>query len=209
MLINQQDAATIDSQAAVLINIIKPGMPLEIYASASPETLGLTQGQQLKGLDSMLELVAWSLGGAIQVGSAELSGYVDSFQGYLQGEEFQADRTRVEEGVKEMAAIASDAMQTVEQDLAAAMSEISVSEEELAAAILELGDELSPVAEEMAKNGTDLMAELEKFAQGAESATAEQQASGQRLIESLIETIEKLNQAAELGAQRSLDEAEQ
>jgi len=208
MAISEEAAVTIDSQAAVVVNRIKPGAPLEIYASASADTLGLKQGQQLKGLNSMIELVAWSVGDALEVGTGELAGYVDSFQDYLQGEKFQEDRARVEEGVKEMAAIASETMKSVEQDLADAMSDISVSEEELAAAIQELGDELSPLAEEMAKDGTDLMVELEKFTQGLENATAEEQASGQKLIESLIEAIEKLNESAERGAERSLDEAQ-
>jgi len=207
MVIDEEAALTIDSQAAVVVNRIKLGAPLEIYASASPDTLGLQEGQQIRALNSMIELVAWSVGDALQVGTGELTGYVDSFQDYLQGEKFQEDRARVEQGVKEMAKVASEAMKSVEQDLAEAMSEIDVSEEELATAIKELGDELSPLAEEMAKSGTDLMAELEKFTQGLENATADEQQSGQQLIDSLIETIEKLNDAAERGAEASGDEA--
>lgn len=208
ILIDQQAAQTIDSAAAVVINRIKPGTPLEIYASALPTQLGLQDDQQLKGLDSMIELVAWSLGDAFQAGTGELTGYVDSFQQYLQSDEFEEDRAQVEAGVKEIASVASLAIKTVEQDLAAAIAEMTVSEDELALAIQELGDELSPVAEEMAKSGTDLMFELEKFTQGLEKATAEEQAAGQRLIESIIATIEKLNAAAESGVQRSIDEAE-
>jgi len=207
MVIDEEAALTIDSQAAVVVNRIKLGAPLEIYASASPDTLGLQEGQQIRALNSMIELVAWSVGDALQVGTGELTGYVDSFQDYLQGEKFQEDRARVEQGVKEMAKVASEAMKSVEQDLAEAMSEIDVSEEELATAIKELGDELSPLAEEMAKSGTDLMAELEKFTQGLENATADEQQSGQQLIDSLIETIEKLNDAAERGAEASGGEA--
>jgi len=207
MVIDEEAALTIDSQAAVVVNRIKLGAPLEIYASASPDTLGLQEGQQIRALNSMIELVAWSVGDALQVSTGELTGYVDSFQDYLQGEKFQEDRARVEQGVKEMAKVASEAMKSVEQDLAEAMSEIDVSEEELATAIKELGDELSPLAEEMAKSGTNLMAELEKFTQGLENATADEQQSGQQLIDSLIETIEKLNDAAERGAEASGDEA--
>jgi len=209
MVIDEEAALTIDSQAAVVVNRIKLGAPLEIYASASPDTLGLQEGQQIRALNSMIELVAWSVGDALQVSTGELTGYVDSFQDYLQGEKFQEDRARVEQGVKEMAKVASEAMKSVEQDLAEAMSEIDVSEEELATAIKELGDELSPLAEEMAKSGTNLMAELEKFTQGLENATADEQQSGQQLIDSLIETIEKLNDAAERGAEASGDETVQ
>ena len=105
-----------------------------------------------------------------------------------------------------MAAVASEAMKSVEHDLAEAMSDIDVTEEDLAEAIRELGDELSPLSEEMAKSGTDLMAELDKFTQGLENATADEQQAGQELIDSLIETIEKLNDAAERGVERSIDE---
>lgn len=206
MMIDPQAAEAIDPAAAVVINRIKPGAPLEIYASASAKQLGLQDGQQLKGLDSMIELVAWSLGDAFQAGSGELSGYVDSFQQYLKSDEFEDDRAQVEAGVKEMATVAAMALKTVEQDLAAAMSEMTVSEEELALAIQQLGDDLSPIAEEMAKSGTDLMFELEKFTQGLEKATVEEQAAGQRLIESIIATIEKLDTAAERGTQRSVDD---
>lgn len=206
MLIDLDAAAKIDAQAAVAVNRIKPGSPLEIYASAAARDFGIEDGQQLKGLNSMIELVAWSVGDAIDVGTGELAGYVDSFQDYLAGEQFEEDRARVEQGVKEMAAIASETMKTVEQDLSDAISDIAVSEEELAAAILELGDEMSPIAEEMAKSGTDLMAELEKFTNGLENATAEEQLAGQKLIDSLIETIEKLNAAAERGAEQGAEE---
>jgi paraquat-inducible protein B len=206
MMIEQQAAEIIDSGAAVVVNRIKPGAPLEIYASAAAKQFGLQDGQRLKGLNSMIELVAWSLGDAFQAGTGELTGYVDSFQEYLEGEKFEQDRAQVEASVKEMAEIATGTMKMVEQDLAEAMSEMSVSEQELAIAIQQLGDELSPVAEEMAKSGTALMFELEKFAQGLASATEEEQASGQRLIESIIATIEKLNEAAERGAQRAVDD---
>ncbi len=200
MIIDEDAALTINSEAAVAVNRIKPGAPLEIYARASSDSIGLQEGQQIRGLNSMIELVAWSVGDAIQFGSGELSGYVDSFQDYLQGEKFEEDRARVEAGVKAMAAVASDTMKTVEQDIAAAMSEVSVSEEELALAIQQLGDDLSPIADEMAKSGTDLMAELDKFAQGLENASQEELESRQKLIDSLVETIEKLNQTAEDGS---------
>jgi len=206
MMIDPEAAETIDPASAVVINRIKPGAPLEIHASASAKQLGLQDGQQLKGLDSMIELVAWSLGDAFQAGTGELSGYVDSFQQYLQSDEFEDDRAQIEAGVKEMATVAAMAIKTIEQDLASAIAEMTVSEDELALAIQQLGDDLSPIAEEMAKSGTDLMFELEKFTQGLESATAEEQAAGQRLIESIIATIEKLDAAAERGAQRSDDE---
>ncbi len=206
--IDENAAKKISTDSAVVVNRIKPGAPLEIHVSGVASDVGLTAGQELDGLNSMFELVAWSIGDAFQAGSGEVSAYVDSFQNYLQGEQFQEDKAIVEEGVKEMAVAASEAIKSVEQELQAAMSDMSVTEEELAKAIEELSDEMSPLAKEMARSGTDLMQELDKFAQGLESASKEEQESGQKLIESLVAAIEKLNQSAEEGVNESLDQAE-
>lgn len=206
--INEKAAETISSNSAVVVNRIKPGAPLEIHVSGVPSDTYLQEGQTIEGLNSMFELVAWSVGDAFQAGTGELAGYVDSFQTYLEGEQFQQDKAKVEEGVKEMADAATEAIKTVEQDLQAAMSEMSVTEEQLVQAIQELSDEMSPLAKEMAKSGTDLMLELENFAQGLENASPQDQESGQKLIEALVAAIEKLNQSAEDGAKESLNEQE-
>ena len=206
MLIDEKSASKIDTQAAVVVNRIKPQAPLEIHASAAAQNFGLQNGHELKGLNSMIELVAWSVGDAIDVGTNELAGYVDSFQSYIASEGFQEDRDRVQQGVKEMALIASEAIKSVEYDLTEAIGDIDVTEEELVEAIRQLGDEMSPLAEEMAKGGTDLMAELEQFAANIEDASIDEQIAGQKLINSLVEAIDKLNSAAERGVQRSEQE---
>lgn len=205
----EEDAATlIDPNSAVMVNQIKPGSPLEIHPSISPQEGGVTDGQELHGLNSMFDLVAWSMGDAFKSTANELTGYADEFTSYLESDEFQNDKALVEQGMTEMANSASEAMKAVEQDLAAAMSDIDVSEDDLAKAIESLGDDLAPLAKEMAKSGTDLMLELEKFAQGLENASVEEQESGQRLIESMLAAIERLNDSAEEGVKESLDAVE-
>ena len=208
LTIEEKAASKISTNAAVVVNRIKPGAPLEIHVSGVPSETYLQDGQKIEGLNSMFDLVAWSVGDALQAGTGEIVGYVDSFQTYLEGEQFQQDKAIVEEGVKQMADAATEAIKTVEQDLQAAMSEMSITEEELAQAIRELGDEMSPLAKEMAKGGTDLMFELEKFAQGLDSASTEDRESGEKLIEALSAAIEKLDQSAEEGVQESQDNAE-
>jgi len=205
--LDETAAQGINASAAVVVNRIKPGAPLEIHVSGVPSKNNLQAGQELQGLNSMFELVAWSLGDALQAGTNELAGYVDSFQTYLQGEKFQQDKAIIEEGVKEMAEAASETMKSVEQELTAAMSEMTVTEEQLADAIKELGIEVSPLAKELAKSGTDLAQELDKFAEGLENATQEEQESGQKLIESLVEALERINESAQEGAREGLKEA--
>lgn len=205
MNIDEEAAAEIDPNSAVVINRIKPGSPLEIHASVTPTEGGVSSGQELNGMNSMFDLVAWSVGDAFKSSTNELSAYVDDFSNYLESDQFKDDKALVEQGVIEMATSATEAMQSIEKDLAEAMADIDVTEEDLAKAIESLGDDLSPLAKEMAKSGTDLMLELDKFAQGLENATAEEQASGQRLIESMLAAIERLNASAEEGVKESLD----
>lgn len=208
MSIDVGAAAKIGPNSAVIVNQIKPGSPLEIHPSVSLQEGGVTDGQELHGLNSMFELVAWSMGDAFKSTANELTGYADEFTNYLESDQFKDDKALVEQGVTEMASSATEAMKAVEQDLAAAMADIDVSEEDLAKAIEGLGDDLAPLAKEMAKSGTDLMLELEKFAQGLENASAEEQESGQRLIESMLAAIERLNDSAEEGVKESLEAVE-
>ena len=207
MNIDEDVAIKIDPNSAVVINRIKPGSPLEIHPSVTPKEGGVSDGSELNGMNSMFDLVAWSVGGAFKSSTNELSSYVDEFSSYLESDQFKGDKALVEQGVIEMATSATEAMKSIEQDLAQAMAEIDVTEEDLAKAIESLGDDLSPLAKEMAKSGTDLMLELDKFAHGLENATAEEQASGQRLIESMLAAIERLNASAEDGVKESLEAA--
>lgn len=203
--IDDERAGKISSNSAVVVNRIKPGGPLEIHASGVPSDTYLQEGQTLEGLNSMFDLVAWSVGDAFQAGTGEITGYVDSFQTYLEGEGFQEDKAIIEQGVREMANTATATLNGVEQELQAVMAELNVTEEDLAQAIRKLGDEMSPLAQEMAKSGTDLALELEKFARGIETGSLESQESGQKLIEAMLAAIEQLNQSVEDGTQESLD----
>lgn len=208
MRIDEDIASKIDPNSAVVVNRIKPGSPLEIHPSLIPAEGGVTDGQELIGMNSMFDLVAWSVGGAFKSSSNELIGYADEFSSYLDSDEFKNDKALVEQGVTDLANSATEAIKAVEQDLAEAMSDIDVSEEELLKAIESLGDDLSPLAKEMAKSGTDLMLELERFAQGLDNVSPAEQARGQRLIESILAAIERLNDSAEEGIKESLESAE-
>jgi ABC-type transporter Mla subunit MlaD len=205
----KKDAATsIDPNSAVIVNEIKPGSPLEIHPSIAPQEGGVSEGQELRGLNSMFDLIAWSMGDVFKSTANELTAYADGVSNYLESDQFKNDKALVEQGMTEMANSAADAMKAVERDLAEAMADIDVSEEDLAKAIAGLGDDLAPLAQEMARNGTDLMLELERFEQGLRGASAEDQKSGKRLIESVLAAIERLEESAEEGVNEALDKAE-
>lgn len=201
-------ATTIDPNSAIVINRIKPGSPLEIHPSVMPVEGGVQSGHKFTAMNSMFELVAWSVGDAFKSTTQELGNAVDEFSNYLESDDFKKNKAMVEQGVVDMANSASQALKSIEQDLGAAIAEIDVTEEDLARAIEGLGDDLSPLAKEMAKSGTDLMLELERFSQGLENATPEDHARGQRLIESMLIALERLNESADEGVQKSLDSAE-
>ena len=208
MSLDEAAAKIIAPNSAVVINHIKPGSPLEIHASVNPAQGGVSHGQELVGMNSTFDLIAWSVGDTFKSTTTELSTYVNEFSNYLESDQFKNDKAQVEQGVAEMANSAAQAIQSIEQDLASAMADIDVSEEDLAKAIEGLGNDLSPLAKEMAKSGTNLMQELDKFTQGLENATPAEQASGQRLIESMLAAIERLNKSAGEGVKESLEETQ-
>lgn len=200
LTLDESVANQIDGSAALVVNRLKEGAPLEIYNRPSADNVGLTSGQELKGLDSMIQLGAWMVGDAIQLGAGSLSSYAQAFQEYLQGDEFQQDKLNFEQKMNEVTVAASGALKSLEQDIEKASSEFEVTEEEVAAVIEELGEELSPVAEELSRSGAQLMQELEKFALGLEDSNSAEQKTGQQFLESLTAALEKLNESIEKGA---------
>lgn len=201
--LNEDAAKIIGGGSAVVVNRLKEGGPIEIYNPGDVANKPLTDGQELKGLDSMFQLGAWMVGDAIQVGSGSVSQYVDAFQKYLQGDEFQAGKAQVQEQIGQATNAAKEAMKTVEQDVVQAMNEVLASEGEMAKAVEDLGNELSPVVKELSKSGSLLIEQLEQFAKGLENTQQGEQQAGQNLMESLLATMEKLNQSLEEGTKQS------
>jgi len=201
--IDQEAATQISSGAALVVNRVKPGAPIEIHNPAGAVTETLQAGQSIKGIDSMLELMAWSVGDAINEGGRELTSFVKGFQEYMQGEDFQRGKAEFQNQVKEAANATSRAVKSIEQDIGEAFDDMLATEQEMAKAMEELGNELSPLVEEMSKTGTELAIEMERFAQSLEQATPEQRESGQRLMESVTEMLSKLNDSMEKGADQA------
>lgn len=202
-------AAQLSARSAAVVNRLKDGAPLELYnrAKLTANDQALSDGQEIRGLDSIFQLGAWMIGDAIQVGMGSISQYVDSFQQYLLSDEFANDKEKIEIEVNGATMSAVQAMEAMGKDLNQAINELADSEEEIAAAVEQLGNELSPVVEELAKSGSRLAAELEKFATGLEAAAPAEQQTGQRLIDSLIAMLEKLNASMERGAADMQDDS--
>ncbi len=198
----------LDANSAVVVNRLKTGAPLELYGRAAASDEMIQDGQQIQGLDSMFQLGAWMVGDVIQTGTGSLSKYVGAFQKYLSSKEFEGNKALVKEQLVGLTESATVVVKDVEQEVTAAINNFSINEDDIVETIEQFGDELSPVVSEVARSSAELVKQLEYFIANVEkSANLSELQSGERIMESLVETFEKLNQSIEDGAEQGLSEA--
>jgi len=198
---DKEAAASISDKSAVVVNRLKEGAPLEVYNRTSASGESLQDGQEIKAFDSMFQVGAWMVGDAIQLGTGTVSDYVQSFQDYLKGDKFQQDKAQVADQLNAAKEAAKVAVEQAEKEVTAAMKDMVDSEQEMAAAVEQLGEELSPMLEELGNSGAQLITELEKFTKGLQQTDTGEQQAGKELMQSLLRTLEKLNQSIEQGVQ--------
>ena len=199
----------VDANSAVVVNRIKSGAPLELYGRSKPSSEKLEDGQEIQGLDSMFQLGAWMVGDAIQIGTDSVSKYVGAFQEYLNSKEFEENKALVQEQVSGLTKSAAEVLTDMEKDVSSAMKDFSINEEQMAETIEQLGDELSPLVNEVARSSTELVKQLEQFVVNIEEkANLSEQQSGEKILESLVETFEKMNQSIEEGVEEGFSSDE-
>ncbi|RBP53140.1 MlaD family protein [Arenicella xantha] len=198
-------AKEISSEAAIVVNRVKPGAPLEIHNPTGPIAQALQAGQTLHGMDSMLELMAWSVGDALNAGGKQLSSMVTGFQSYVQGEEFQRSKDQLQQQMTDAVESTGSALKTLEQGFADSIEDMAATEEQLAGAINDLSEELAPMVQEMSRSSAELAKQVDQFVLRMENATPEERASGERLMQSLVDMIDKLNSSMESGATSAPD----
>jgi len=201
--IKKSVAKKLAKKSAVVVNRLKKGAPLELYNRVAVNDEKLQEGQQIEGLDSMFQLGAWMIGDVIQTGTGSLSKYVGAFQEYLGSQEFEESKAQVQEQLTDITKSATEAVKGVEKEVSSAIKEFSVNEEQVAKTIEQLGDELSPMVSEAARSSTELVGQLEQFISNIESnAGSGEQQTGEKLLQSLVDTFEKLNKSIEEGAEQ-------
>jgi ABC-type transporter Mla subunit MlaD len=201
--LDKQAVTKIGSKAAIVINRMKPDAPLEIHNRTQVEGDRLQDGQSINGFDSMFQLGVWMVGDSIKLGSSTASEYLESFQGYLQSDTFDQDKQAVHKQFNTAKGVAQDGIRQVEEDLNQAAEEFANSQQVAAEAITGLGEELAPLVKELASNGAELMAQLEQFAEGLESSDTDRQQAGAKFLDSLIQSMDKLNHAMQDGAEKT------
>ncbi len=205
--IQDDQVSLFHAKSVVVVNTVDQGTPVELYNRTTLDPIPLVEGQELQGLNSMFELGAWLVGDAIQVGSGTLSDLFESFTGYLEGEQFQADKEQVRAQLSAAAMAASEAVSSVETDISQALSELKVSEGEISSAIEQMGEELSPVVRELSESGSQLIQQLEQFAQNMESDSQSDSQFGEELLQSLQGVFEQLNSELQTAQPETTPEA--
>lgn len=198
--LNEEGAKAVKSEAAVVINRLKPELPIEIYNRRNSSE-SVQEGQNLQGLDSMFQLGAWKLGEAFSLGNDSLSGYVDSFQRYLQSDKFQQDKQNLEAGVKQLGKEAEGMADALGKELNTVVKDLTSVEGDAAKAIEQVGAELAPIAGEMARSGKAIIQELDKFSQNMESQSADGKEMGETVLSSLLKALETVNKSIEESVQ--------
>lgn len=201
----EKAAQIISADAALVVNRLVADAPLELYNSGNYSAGYIQDGQEITGLDSMMQLGAWKIGDTVQVGSESLNDYVNAFQEYLQSDEFQEDKQSAQAQVNSMTNQAQDAIATIGNDLTAMVQELADSEGDAAQVVEQLGEELSPLIQDVAKSGSELMQQLEEFTKGLEQIDSGEQQSGQVFLDSLASMFEKLNDSIEEGVSEGLE----
>ena len=193
--IAQEKATKIHNKAAVVVNRLREGAPLEIHNPPSAITRPIENGQSIEGLDSMLQLVAWGFGSTIDAGINELN----RFQLYLESDEFQRDKANVGMAVDRGLSAAKQNLELAESELRSTIDKLDLSETQLKDSIATLGHELSPLLEELAQSGGELMADLEGFASALEEGSRSKRADGAQLLSQLAQAMDQLSASIERG----------
>lgn len=214
--LNKEVAGALGDNVAVVVNANKPGSPLELFDRGGAEQGALQNGQVIKGMGSSFELSAWLLGDALLQGSDTVAKTLETFQEYLQSDEFEQDQVAIKQQIEAAKESAQEVFKQLERDLNQAAGELTDSEqsasEAATEALKELTDELAPVLDELATSGSELATQLEDFTRGLEQGYPDQQGSGHtaslELIDRVIEALEELKLQVEKDQQDGSDSGE-
>lgn len=201
MSLDSELATKVNSKAAVVVNRLRQGAPLEFHNPPGAITEALVSGQTVEGLDSMLQLVGWGVGSTFEAGKDSISAFKD----YLGSDEFQRDKVEAGVALDKGMKAAKDSLEDASKALEKTINDIDLSEQELAAVVEELGEEFAPMVEDLAQSGTELMLQLERFSQNLEHSNSDEKQSGEHFLRSLTDALETLNQSFDEGVEQGLE----
>lgn len=195
--LNNAGESSIKQNAAIVLNRLKANAPLEIYNKQAEQAL-IEEGAELTGLSSMFQLGAWMVGDSLDAGNESLNGYVDAFQRYLNGDQFQQDKKVLENGVKQLGSDVQGIAEAMTDEVKKATQDFGLVEEKAAKAVEQFGKELAPVLGELSKNSQAIIDELEKFTENIQAQNPEAKELGTTILASLLKTLETVNENIDL-----------
>lgn len=193
--LNPQEVGYLSGASALVVNRMTSAAHLEIYNRGSAQEEVLQNGQVVQGLDSMLQLGAWMIGDAIQLGTRTLSEYVESFRDYLDSEAFEEDKAQVRTQLDSVREQANSAIEQIGTELKETSKQLVESEKAATSAVRELSQELVPMVSDLKANSRRLAQELKEFTESLEAHSEDERIAGEAFVESLLETLQQLNQA--------------
>ena len=195
-------ASQVSHRAAVVVNRLRQGAPLELHNPPGTLRKSIEDGQQIEALDSMMQLLGWGVSGTVAAGADSIT----EFREYLQSDDFQREKAEVGIAIDQGLKSAKDSLSEAEQALAEVISEVELSEQELAEVVKEVGEEMAPMVRELSQSGAELMVELERFAKNLENKSESEQQSGEAFLRSLTQALDLLNRNVEQGLEQGFDE---
>jgi hypothetical protein len=188
----------IDRSAIVVQNTMKDGYPLEIHNS-NLKIGPIENGAKLRGLDSMLQFGAWSIGDAISVGPETAANYLLEMQEYLEGQDWEQQKQEIREQIRSAGNSAQQAVNEVSEDLDETVEKLRQLEDEAieTSGLLgeQIGSDLNEILEEFRQSGEALAVELEKLAKQLEENDYGE-AAGQGFLDMLQALLEGLNRGS-------------
>ncbi len=192
--LNNKGESSIKQNAAIVVNRLKNNAPIEIYNKQNEEVL-IQKDAQLTGLSSMFQLGAWMVGDSLSAGSDSLTGYVDAFQRYLNGDQFQQDKKVLEDGAKQLGKDVQGVADALTEEVKKVTKDLGMTEEKAAEAVEQFGQEIAPVLGELSKSSEAIVAELERFTKNIEAQNPEAKELGTTILSSLLKTLEAVNES--------------
>jgi len=182
-------AESINHRAAVVVNRLRQGAPLELHNPPGTVKQSIESGQEIEALDSMMQLLGWSVSGTVAAGTETIA----EFKEYLQSEEFQREKAQIGIAIDESVKSVMEGLAEAESSFGDVLSELDLSEQELADVVEQLGGEMQPLVQDLTRSGAELMGALESFADGLESKSMEERKLGLKFLQSLTSALDKLS----------------
>lgn len=176
-VVQKNAAAAVSGVTTPTVQIINP-------AEATADTLTIADGDSLRGLNSSLEEAAWHAGKAIGMLEGVMQQATQSFNQYLESDEWQNTRREVETGLTDLTEQSAEAAETIRKNVEKMMAELEAqSGETVREAEKNFGEIEKQFRDLGEKGGTDIMNTVEQFLESLREAMESGRQRGSGKIE--------------------------